>query len=230
MSEKRLFIVGGNENKEDTNSLLKYFVDLAGEKKAKIAVLPTASREVEEKGENYRLFFSELGAGRVDVLKIEERRDADRKSVVEAFDNITGVFFTGGDQLRLTSIIAGTRLNKKLHERFEKGLLIGGTSAGASIMSDIELGNFEDLKNNILKNNPEVKKEYTEKEPLRQIQMQIVEARIKKGLSQKELADLVGTTQSVISRLESGDEYNPSLKTINKIVRALDKKMNISLV
>lgn len=136
MKEGRLLIVGGNENKRGKNSLLRDFVQLSGGKEGKIAVVPTATKEQKEKGEMYREVFFEHGALEVQVLKVEDRKDANKRYLEDFFADITGVFFTGGDQLRLTSIIGGTFLNEILVRRYAEGLLLGGTSAGASFMSD----------------------------------------------------------------------------------------------
>ena len=97
-------------------------------------------------------------------------------------------------------------------------------------MSQINLDDFDNLKTKIFNNSPEVKEEYDKKKPLRDLQKEIIKARIERGLSQKELADMIDSTQSVISRLESADDYNPNLKTIIKVSKALNKKVDISLV
>ena len=78
----------------------------------------------------------------------------------------------------------------------------------------------------ILLRNPEVKKEYENLAPIYEIQEEIIQLRIAKGLSQKDLADMIGTKQSAISRLESGD-YNPSIQFLTKLAHALDKECHI---
>lgn len=95
-------------------------------------------------------------------------------------------------------------------------------------MSRVKIRDFNDLKKDIFKKRPDIKEEYEKTEPLHQLQKELIKARIDTGLSQKELAELVGTTQSVISRLESADDYNPNLKTLIKVSRALNKKLSIS--
>ncbi|UMZ75262.1 Cyanophycinase [Natranaerofaba carboxydovora] len=135
MSKGRLFIIGGNENKGE-KSILKDFVRLSGGSNACIGVIPTATKDPEETGERYKEVFKNFGAEDVHVLNIQTRKDGDKKALINLFDDITGVYFTGGDQLRITSIIGGTEFDKKLHEYHRKGLVVGGTSAGASVMSD----------------------------------------------------------------------------------------------
>lgn len=78
----------------------------------------------------------------------------------------------------------------------------------------------------LLLQNPEVKKEYYELEPLYKIQKEIIKLRIEQGISQKELAERIGTKQSAISRLENGT-YNPSIVFLNKIALALGKEIEI---
>ena len=77
--------------------------------------------------------------------------------------------------------------------------------------------------------NPEVKRLYDEMEPEYQLKSQIIEARIAKGLSQKELAKLVGTQQSAVSRYEKEDCFQMSIRQLNKLAHALGKKVEIRL-
>ena len=78
----------------------------------------------------------------------------------------------------------------------------------------------------ILLDNPDVKSEYDALEPLYEIQKEIIRLRIEKGLSQKELADLLGTKQSAISRLENGS-YNPTILFLSRLAEVLDKKCHV---
>lgn len=95
-------------------------------------------------------------------------------------------------------------------------------------MSNINIKKFDDLKKDVFQKRPEIKKEYKRTKPLYQLQKELIKARIDRGLSQEELAELVDTTQSVISKLESDGDYNPNLKTLIKVSEALNKKLNIS--
>lgn len=87
--------------------------------------------------------------------------------------------------------------------------------------------NFDDLKKELLKN-PKFKREYDDLEPEYALIRQIIDKRLKTGLSQKSLAEKVGTKQSAISRLESGD-YNPSFLFLKKIAAALGSQVRVSL-
>lgn len=82
-----------------------------------------------------------------------------------------------------------------------------------------------DVKNLIMQT-PEVKKEYEKLGPIYEIKKQIIKLRIEQGISQKELADKIGTKQSAISRLEN-DDYNPSIDFLNKVANALGKKLEV---
>ncbi len=85
--------------------------------------------------------------------------------------------------------------------------------------------NWKDFKKELLKN-PKVRKEYERLQPEYAVISAMVEARIKKGLTQKELADKIGTKQSVISRLEAG-RGNPSIAFLKKFADALDTSLQI---
>jgi len=85
--------------------------------------------------------------------------------------------------------------------------------------------NHQDMKRQLLQN-PDVKDEYEKLKVLYDIKREIIKLRIEQGLSQKELAAKVGTRQSAISRLESG-EYNPSIEFLNKVAHALGKELEV---
>lgn len=85
--------------------------------------------------------------------------------------------------------------------------------------------NHDDVKR-ILLSNPEVKEEYYALEPIYEIRKQLIELRIQQGLSQKDLAEKVGTKQSAISRLENGS-YNPSIEFLSKLAHALGKEIHV---
>lgn len=130
-----LVIVGGAEDKKQQSRILREFVRLAGGEDARILVLPLASRMPLQVGGKYADVFGVLGAGEVDVVQIATRADANSYEVVEALGEATGVFFTGGDQRRITSLLGGTATDSALHERIRGGMVLGGTSAGAAMMS-----------------------------------------------------------------------------------------------
>ena len=134
--EERGWIVpiGGAEDKEANPKVLKRFVDLCGGEDARIAVIPTASRLVET-GIQYERLFPELGAARVDILDFDTRRDASEQNRLDIIEAATGVFFTGGNQLRLSTKLENTTVAKLIRLMNARGVTVGGTSAGASILT-----------------------------------------------------------------------------------------------
>jgi cyanophycinase len=137
--EGNLVLIGGGEDKEGEKVILKKVVDLAGGSKGCVALLGTASLEPRQSLEVYTKVFKGLGVGEVMTLPVNSRLDAAGPWCLQALEKATAVFMTGGDQLRITSILGGTPLAKALHQRFREGLVICGTSAGASVMSDTML-------------------------------------------------------------------------------------------
>lgn len=127
--------IGGAEEKTDGPEILSRFVELCGGEHADIVVIPSASR-MKDTGSKYEKLFRELGAARVDAMDFDTRRDAHEQSRLDRLDAATGVFFTGGNQLRLTTIIGGTPVAKRIRTLNAQGVHIAGTSAGASFLSE----------------------------------------------------------------------------------------------
>jgi cyanophycinase len=128
-------LIGGAEDKLNARKLLTRFVRLAGGSDARIVVISTASELGDRTTQLYKEIFSELGAAEVVGLRPEERGQAEDPNVGAALATATGVFLTGGNQLRLTSIVAGTRLDSGLHLAHDRGAVVAGTSAGASALA-----------------------------------------------------------------------------------------------
>ncbi len=128
-------VIGGAEDKVRDRVILGRFVALAGGETAKIAVISTASSFGVEAGERYREIFTGLGAADVTPVHAVTRQEANDEHVAQGVADATGVFMTGGNQLRLSSMIGGTKLAAAIVERFEHGAVVGGTSAGASAVS-----------------------------------------------------------------------------------------------
>lgn len=131
-----LLVIGGNEDKQGECVILRKFVAMAGGREARIALVTTATEHPCETGEEYRAILTELGAASVGAVTVANRQEANDKHHDEGFDNCTGIFFTGGDQLRLTSILGGSEVDAAIRRAFRRGVVIAGTSAGASVMSD----------------------------------------------------------------------------------------------
>ena len=130
-----LIIIGGGDRGPE---VMNPFIQLAGGEKSKIVFFPMAS----ETGDSYAgeriADMKKYGAGTVLHLNITKEQ-ANSDSVLALLDGVTGVYFGGGDQVRLTRVLKGTRTEKRLHELYENGAVLGGTSAGAAVMSAIML-------------------------------------------------------------------------------------------
>lgn len=127
--------IGGAEEKIGDSRILTRFVELCGGRDAHIVVIPTAS-ELDDTGARYEEVFSRLGAGRVQALPIKVREDCEREDWLEALASADGIFMTGGNQLRLSTILGGTAIARGLREASARGAHVGGTSAGAGFMSE----------------------------------------------------------------------------------------------
>lgn len=127
--------IGGAEHKDNDTRILERFVGLCGGDAADIVVIPTASRQPDT-GPRYEKVFSTLGARRVEALDFDTRRDAAEPNRLARIDEATGIFFTGGDQLRLSTLLGGTPVAKRIRACNAHGIPVAGTSAGASVLSD----------------------------------------------------------------------------------------------
>ena len=129
----RLFIVGGGPQPD---ALVKEFVDLAGGSgKAKIIVFAMASSSGLTSGEDKAADLRKLGATALNVFVNSQQANTD--SVAHLLDGATGVWFGGGDQVLLAKALKGTKTEQAIHRRYESGAVIGGTSAGAAVMSAV---------------------------------------------------------------------------------------------
>ena len=127
--------IGGAENKENDRHILERFVRVSGGSDADIVVIPTASR-LHETGPRYERLFRDIGAARVTVMDFDTRRDCHEPGRLQRLEQASGVFFTGGNQLRLTTLLGGTPVAKMIRTSNAQGVTVGGTSAGASILSE----------------------------------------------------------------------------------------------
>lgn len=129
-----LLIIGGAEDKTDGREILKEGAGLLKEHDV-LTVLTTATEKPQEAGQNYLKAFHSLGVRNVQVLDINTRDDANSDDMSGKIASAKGVFLTGGDQLRLTSILGGTRAAAAVRNVYMTGGVVMGTSAGASVMS-----------------------------------------------------------------------------------------------
>jgi cyanophycinase len=130
-----LLIIGGAEDRVGRATVLRRFVRLAGGRRARIVLIPTASSFQDEVVDSYTDVFTRLGAPAPQVVNPQSRLDADDDAAAALLDQATGIFMSGGSQLKLSQRLPGTPLGEALHRAHARGAVIGGTSAGASIMS-----------------------------------------------------------------------------------------------
>jgi len=127
--------IGGAEDKESRRQILKRFVKLCGGRDSEIVIVPTASRKLDT-GARYQDLFERLEAGHSTIVDFATREDGQRDDYLRAIENASGVFFTGGNQLRISTILGGTAAAKLVRNRNAQGMHVAGTSAGASILSE----------------------------------------------------------------------------------------------
>ena len=130
-----LLVIGGAEDKLRQRQILARFVALAGGGDARIVIISTASSLGDEATELYLSLFRQLGIGDVRGMRPLVRDDANDPRLVSMLDDATAIFMTGGNQLRLSSVIGGTALGRALIERHRRGAMVAGTSAGASAIA-----------------------------------------------------------------------------------------------
>jgi cyanophycinase len=135
MAEGHVIVIGGAEDKVRDRLILGRFVALAGGPDARIAVISSASSLGPIAGETYKRIFTELGASEVWPIHATSRAQANEETNARTVADATGVFMTGGNQLRLSSTLGGTLMAQAILERHRHGSVIAGTSAGASAMS-----------------------------------------------------------------------------------------------
>jgi cyanophycinase len=129
-----LLIIGGAEDKTNGSVILKETLEMLG-KSDILTVLTTATENPEEVGQNYLTVFRRLGAENIQLLNIATRSEANGEAYLEKLRRSKCIFMTGGDQLRLTSILGGTAAGAALMSLYVSGGILMGTSAGASVMS-----------------------------------------------------------------------------------------------
>ncbi len=129
-----LIIIGGAEDKKNDSIILKQAPQMLTDEDL-LTILTTATEHPEEAGQKYFEVFRKIGVENIQVLNINTREEANHAGFCEQIERSQCVFMTGGDQLRITSILGGTRACAQLKRLYESGGIIMGTSAGASAMS-----------------------------------------------------------------------------------------------
>ena len=134
-TKNAILFIGGAEDKVHGKEILQTFFSHSGETKASIGIVPCASREPSLIGERYYRLFDDMGAKEIKVLDIRDRYGADDSAYRDFVESCTGIFLTGGDQLRLCGLLADTAIMNRIVERAQKReISLAGTSAGAAVM------------------------------------------------------------------------------------------------
>jgi cyanophycinase len=132
-----VMVIGGAEDKVNGCSILTAFFQSAGGKLAKIGIIPCASQEPSVVGDRYYQIFEKMGAQQVQVLDIRQPQECDTEGWLNILADCTGIFVTGGDQLRLCDLIGSSKFIESIKARVGLGtLVLAGTSAGAAIMGE----------------------------------------------------------------------------------------------
>jgi cyanophycinase len=134
-TKNAILVIGGAEDKVHGKEILQTFCQRSGGTDALIGIVPCASREPALIGERYNQLFSEMGAKEIKILDIRDRPGAEDTAYLDFVENCTGIFLTGGDQLRLCGLLADTPLMNRIVARAQRReISLAGTSAGAAIM------------------------------------------------------------------------------------------------
>jgi cyanophycinase len=130
-----LIAIGGAEDKKLKKLVLSRMVNAFGAAQARIAIITTASLQPDDAFKMYQSIFLDMGVETIKNVDVTSRKQANAPKAAALLDDVTGIFITGGNQVRLSSILGGTKLVEKIREKFLAGTTVAGTSAGASIMS-----------------------------------------------------------------------------------------------
>ena len=137
LKNSSVLVIGGAEDKIHGRQILSTFFQRSGGSEAIIGVIPCASREPSVIGDRYRTIFSDMGAKRIEVLDIRARTEVGEARWFDVLEQCTGIFLTGGDQLRLCSLMADTQLMNTVRQKAQLGTIaLAGTSAGAAVMGE----------------------------------------------------------------------------------------------
>lgn len=139
-----LIIIGGAEDKEGDKEILSYVAQQVKGEKDLLVIATVATEYPKLAAEKYERIFSELGVKNIKALEVSTRKDCNDDDNIKMIQEASLIFFTGGDQLRITSILGGTPIYNEMNTMIKKGCYFVGTSAGASVMSDTMIVGGED--------------------------------------------------------------------------------------
>jgi cyanophycinase len=132
-----VMVIGGAEDKVNGCVILTAFFQSAGGKKATIGIVPCASQEPSVVGDRYYQIFKGMDAKQIQILDIRQPKECDESRWLNTLADCTGIFFTGGDQMRLCDLLGGSKFMAAIQARIQSGdLVFAGTSAGAAIIGE----------------------------------------------------------------------------------------------
>ena len=131
-----LMAIGGAEDKLGDKAVLARFVELAGGSSARVLIVSTASSLSDEISDLYRTVFAGLGVAEIEAVRPRTREQAEQPAAAAAVERASGVFLTGGNQLRLAMVVGGTAMGRALTKAYAGGAVVAGTSAGASALAE----------------------------------------------------------------------------------------------
>jgi len=134
--QEGLIIIGGAEDKKGEKKILQEVCAHIQKESQLLVIITVATEKPIEVGNEYSSIFHNMGINNVISLDVKNREDALKSENIELIENASLIFFTGGDQLRITSILGGTPLLDSMKHKYTEGCVFVGTSAGASVMSD----------------------------------------------------------------------------------------------
>lgn len=132
--DRSLIIIGGHEDKSDEKLILRAVAERV--RGGRLVIATVASNMQKRQYEEYEQIFRGLGVSHVYKLEVESREDAMSEKAVRILDDASTIFFTGGDQVKITSQLGCSPVCERMQEIYESGGTIAGTSAGASVMSE----------------------------------------------------------------------------------------------
>lgn len=148
-SDRALIIIGGKEDRSNDKLILREVARRVGSGKLVVSTVAMSSG-TDELFDQYENAFRSLGVKHVYNLEISSRDEAKLESKLRILDDANGVFFTGGDQVRITSQIGDTPVYQRIREIYDEGGVIAGTSAGASAMSETMLVHGGDEESHVI--------------------------------------------------------------------------------
>ncbi|HET9326102.1 MAG TPA: cyanophycinase [Candidatus Eisenbacteria bacterium] len=146
MTPGTLFLVGGKDGRDKDRVLIEHFARICGGKSARVLVITSATDTPEVHRREYTAAFRKVGVRDVSIYHAEEPAASESSKLLSMLDRVDGVYFSGGSQRKLMTVMGGGRFEKRLRERHRKGLHVGGTSAGASAMSQVMIAQGEGRK------------------------------------------------------------------------------------